>query len=370
MPTVRSSVPDGDVHAPSQDDVPHERAPLEHAPQADSRVEGPLVDRFGRPHHDLRISLTDRCSLRCTYCMPAEGVPWLARSTMLSTDEIVRVARVGVEMGITEIRLTGGEPLLRVDVVDVVRRLTALTGPHGSPEVSLTTNALRLPALASPLRDAGLSRVNVSLDTLDRGKFIELTRRDKLVETLAGLAAADAAGLHPVKINAVAMRGVNDDEVVALTRFAVDRGYQMRFIEQMPLDGGHTWDRTQMVTQKEILDRLTSAFTLTEVPGRGAAPAELWYVDGGPQTVGVIASVTAPFCAACDRLRLTADGQLRACLFAQDEVDVRAVVRDEALDDEAVADAFRRCLAGKKAGHGIGEPTFRQPDRPMSAIGG
>lgn len=332
-----------------------------------------LTDRFGRVHRDLRISLTDRCSLRCTYCMPADGVPWLARSTMLTTEEIVRVARVGVEHGITEIRLTGGEPLLRVDVVDVVRRLTALSGPSGSPEVSLTTNALRLPALASPLADAGLSRVNISLDTLDRARFIELTRRDRLVETLAGIAAADAAGLAPVKINAVAMRGVNDDEVVALTRFAVDRGYQMRFIEQMPLDGGHTWDRTAMVTQAEILERLTAEFTLTEVPARGSAPAELWTVDGGPATVGVIASVTAPFCGACDRLRLTADGQLRACLFSQGETDVRELVRSEdpAVDvDAAIADAYRRCLAGKKAGHDIDDPTFLQPTRPMSAIGG
>jgi len=333
-----------------------------------------LTDRFGRVHRDLRISLTDRCSLRCTYCMPADGVPWLARSTMLTTDEIVQVARVGVENGITEIRLTGGEPLLRVDVVDVVRRLTALTGPDGrSPEVSLTTNALRLPALASPLRDAGLSRVNISLDTLDRARFISLTRRDRLVETLAGIAAADAAGLRPVKLNAVAMRGVNDDEVVALTRFAVDRGYQMRFIEQMPLDGGHTWDRTEMVTQAEILARLHAEFTLTEVPGRGAAPAELWTVDGGPATVGVIASVSAPFCGSCDRLRLTADGQLRACLFSQGETDVRSLVRSEGSTadvDAAIADAYRRCLAGKKAGHDIDDPSFLQPTRPMSAIGG
>ncbi len=333
-----------------------------------------LTDRFGRVHRDLRISLTDRCSLRCTYCMPADGVPWLARSTMLTTDEIVQVARVGVENGITEIRLTGGEPLLRVDVVDVVRRLTALTGPDGrSPEVSLTTNALRLPALASPLRDAGLTRVNISLDTLDRARFISLTRRDRLVETLAGIAAADAAGLQPVKLNAVAMRGVNDDEVVALTRFAVDRGYQMRFIEQMPLDGGHTWDRTEMVTQAEILERLNAEFALTEVPGRGAAPAELWTVNGGPATVGVIASVTAPFCGSCDRLRLTADGQLRACLFSQGETDVRSLVRADgpAADiDAAIADAYRRCLAGKKAGHDIDDPSFLQPTRPMSAIGG
>ena len=341
--------------------------------RADAR-RGSLVDRFGRAHQDLRISLTDRCSLRCTYCMPADGVPWLARSTMLSTSELVRVARVGVDLGIREIRLTGGEPLLRVDVVDVVRRLTALSTPDGRPvEVSLTTNALRLPALAAPLRDAGLTRVNISLDTLDRARFAELTRRDRLVETLAGIAAADAAGLHPVKINAVAMRGVNDDEVVALTRFAVERGYQMRFIEQMPLDAGHTWDRTQMVSQAEVLDRLRGAFELTEVAGRGAAPAELWHVDGGPATVGVIASVSAPFCGACDRLRLTADGQLRACLFSQTEVDTREILRsgedDEAVDDGLVA-AFRQCLAGKKAGHDIDDPAFLQPRRPMSAIGG
>src|SRR4051812_19479714 len=329
-----------------------------------------LVDRFGRVHRDLRISLTDRCSLRCTYCMPADGVPWLARSTMLSTDEIVHVARVGVSLGITEIRLTGGEPLLRVDIVDVVRRLTALQGPSGcTPEVSLTTNALRLPGLASQLKDAGLSRVNISLDTLDRQKFLQLTRRDKLVETLAGIAAADAAGLHPVKINAVAMRGVNDDEVVALTRFAVDHGYQMRFIEQMPLDGGHTWDRAAMVTQDEILSRLTADFALTEVPGRGAAPAELWYVDGGPATVGVIASVTAPFCGACDRLRLTADGQLRACLFSQTETNVRGPLREGA-DDRALAELVLAEMWAKKAGHGIDRPDFEQPQRPMSAIGG
>src|SRR4051812_4676490 len=328
-----------------------------------------LVDRFGRVHRDLRISLTDRCSLRCTYCMPADGVPWLARSTMLSTDEIVHVARVGVELGITEIRLTGGEPLLRVDIVDVVRRLTALTGPSGSPEVSLTTNALRLPGLASELKDAGLSRVNISLDTLDRAKFHQLTRRDKLVETLAGVAAADAAGLHPVKINAVAMRGVNDDEVVALTGFAVERGYQMGFIEQMPLDAGPAWDRAERVPQAEILARLTAEFALTEVPGRGAAPAELWYVDGGPATVGVIASVTAPFCGACDRLRLTADGQLRACLFSQTETNVRGPLREGA-DDRALAELVLAEMWAKKAGHGIDRPDFEQPQRPMSAIGG
>ena len=332
-------------------------------------MSAPLVDRFGRGHRDLRISLTDRCSLRCTYCMPADGVPWLAGSTMLSTPEIVRVARVAVEAGVTEIRLTGGEPLLRADIVDVVARLATLEGEEGRVEVSLTTNALRLPGLAAPLRDAGLARVNVSLDTLDRERFATLTRRDRLHDTLAGIAAADSVGLSPIKLNAVAMRGVNDDEVVDLVRFAVERGYQMRFIEQMPLDAGHTWDRTTMVTQAEILERLRGAFRLEEVPGRGSAPAELWYVDGGPHTVGVIASVTAPFCGACDRVRLTADGQLRNCLFAQDETDLRTLMREGCSDAELDA-ALRAAIAGKKAGHGIDDPGFLQPRRPMSAIGG
>jgi cyclic pyranopterin phosphate synthase len=279
------------------------------------------------------------------------------------------VARVAVDLGITEMRLTGGEPLLRPDAVDVVRRLAALTGPMGSPEVSITTNALRLPALAGPLRDAGLARVNISLDTLDRERFTTLTRRDRLPQTLAGIAAAEAVGFSPIKLNAVVMRGVNDDEVVDLVRFAVGHGYEMRFIEQMPLDPGHTWDRTRMVTQGEILTRLRAAFDLVEVPGRGSAPAERWFVDGGPATVGVIASVSAPFCGSCDRVRLTADGQLRSCLFARTETDLRTLVRDGA-DDAALEAAFRSCVAGKKAGHDIDDPAFLQPDRPMSAIGG
>lgn len=337
----------------------------------------PLVDRFGRVHRDLRISLTDRCSLRCTYCMPAEGVPWLAGPTMLTTPELVRIAAVGVRLGISEIRLTGGEPLLRPDVVDVVRRLAALEGPTGRPEVSLTTNALRLPGLAGPLRDAGLARVNISLDTLDRDRFRALTRRDRLPQTLAGIAAAEAVGLAPIKLNAVVMRDVNEDDVVPLVRYALDHGYQMRFIEQMPLDPGHTWDRRRMVSQAEILDRLTAELSLTEVPGRGSAPAELWYVDGGPATVGVIASVSAPFCGACDRVRLTADGQLRACLFARSETDLRALLRAEGDDrgteedvDARLEAGFRACLASKRPGHDIDDPGFLQPDRPMSAIGG
>ncbi|WNM28336.1 GTP 3',8-cyclase MoaA [Demequina capsici] len=329
----------------------------------------PLADTFGRVHRDLRISLTDRCSLRCTYCMPADGVPWLRRDSLLTTDELVRVARVAVEAGITTLRLTGGEPLLRPDVVDVVARMAALEGPDGTPEISLTTNALKLPELAEPLVEAGLDRVNISLDTLRADRFLALTRRDRLDDTLAGIDAAVRAGLAPVKLNTVVMRGVNDDEIVDLAEFATTRGLHLRFIEQMPLDAGHTWDRGTMVEADEILDALTARWSLAERPGRGADPAQTWVLDGGPTTIGVIASVTRPFCGSCDRIRLTADGQVRACLFARTETDVRAVLRSGGSDSDVDA-AIRRCLLGKKAGHDIDDPGFLQPTRPMSAIGG
>lgn len=332
-------------------------------------VRGPLVDRFGRTHRDLRISLTDLCSLRCTYCMPAEGVPWLQRSSMLTTDELERVARVAAELGVTEIRLTGGEPLLRPDVVDVVRRLARLRGVAGPLDISMTTNGIRLPKLVDELVAAGLQRVNISLDTLDRERFHSLTRRDHLDEVIAGIRAARDAGLAPVKLNAVAMRGVNDDEIVDLVRFAHDEGVQMRFIEQMPLDPGHVWKRSEMVSGEEILDRLRGEFEISPVADRGASPAQLWRIDGTATTVGVIASVTAPFCGSCDRVRLTADGQLRNCLFARTESDLFALLRGGCSDDE-IADMLRLCITGKRAGHGIGDPDFVQPDRPMSAIGG
>ncbi len=334
----------------------------------------PLVDRFGRVHRDLRISLTDRCSLRCTYCMPAEGVEWLAKNSILTTDELVRIARVLARLGIVEVRLTGGEPLLRPDVVDVVARLSSIEGDNGPLDVSMTTNGLRLPQLAAPLRAAGLSRVNVSIDTLRADRFAALTRRDRLDDVLRGIAAARDAGFAPIKLNAVPMRGVNDDEVVDLVQFAVDHGAQMRFIEQMPLDAGHTWTRAAMVGSDEILERLSTRFTLTEVPGRGASPAQEYRVDGGPTTVGIIASVTAPFCGACDRVRLTADGQVRNCLFAREESDLLPLLRPAAdadpADDGEIADLLRRSIAGKRAGHGIDDPGFLQPQRPMSAIGG
>lgn len=325
-----------------------------------------LIDGFGRVHRDLRISLTDHCNLRCTYCMPAEGVPWLPRNTLLSPTELMRIVEVAVAEGVTEVRLTGGEPMLRPDVVAVVDAIHSI---ENAPEISITTNGIALPKLARPLADAGLSRVNVSLDTLDAARFKVLTRRARLDDVLEGIDAAKAAGLTPVKINSVLMRGINDDEAPALLRWAMENDLELRFIEQMPLDAGHTWSREGMITAAEILTALRKHYDLEPIPGRGAAPAEKYLVDGGPHTVGIIASVTMPFCGACDRLRLTADGQLRSCLFSATETDLRGPLRSGASDEE-VAAILHRCLAGKLAGHGINEPGFLQPPRPMSAIGG
>lgn len=330
----------------------------------------PLVDTHGRVHRDLRISLTDRCSLRCTYCMPEQGNAWLARTSILTLDEIVRVARLAARDGVTTFRLTGGEPLLRTDLAEIVRRLAAICGPDGRRvELAMTTNAIGLPARLPDLIDAGLGRLNISLDTLRRDRFRDLTRRDRLDEVLAGVAAAAASGLRPLKLNAVAMRGVNEDELVDLVAFALDHDAELRFIEQMPLDAGHTWDRTHMVTRDEILEALSSRWSLTPVPGRGGAPAERWMLDGGPQTVGVIASVTAPFCGDCDRLRLTADGQLRNCLFSTTEYDLLPLVRAGA-PDEDLDRMLRSCVRGKLPGHAINDPGFLQPARGMNAIGG
>ncbi|MET7376030.1 GTP 3',8-cyclase MoaA [Micromonospora arida] len=331
-------------------------------------TDGVLVDRYGRVARDLRVSLTDKCNLRCTYCMPAEGLPWLAGPELLSDEEIVRLVRVAVEqLGVTEVRFTGGEPLIRPGLVDIVTAVAALA-PR--PRISLTTNGIGLDRLAPALRAAGLDRVNVSLDTLDPDRFTKLTRRPRLDAVLAGLAGAAAAGLSPVKINSVLMRGVNEDEAPALLRFARDHEYQLRIIEQMPLDAQHGWARDTMVTAEEILASLRTVFDLSPDPAeRGAAPAETWLVDGGPARVGVIASVTRPFCGDCDRTRLTADGQVRACLFATEESDLRAALRTGADDDE-LARRWRTAMWGKRAGHGIDDPTFLQPTRPMSAIGG
>ena len=328
-----------------------------------------LADSYGRIATDLRISLTDRCNLRCTYCMPAEGLDWLPREDLLSDDEIVRLARIAVTgLGVTEIRLTGGEPLLRRGLPGLVAGMATL---RPRPEISLTTNGVGLARLAEPLRAAGLDRLNVSLDTLAPPVFKRLSRRDRLSDVLAGLAAAAAAGLSPVKVNTVLMRGVNDHEAPDLLAFCLERGYQLRFIEQMPLDAQHGWQRSEMVTADEILAALSVHYTLTpdDPSVRGAAPAETFVVNGGPATVGVIASVTRPFCGTCDRVRLTADGQIRNFLFARAESDLRTPLRAGASDQE-IADQWTRAVAVKLPGHGINDPGFLQPSRPMSAIGG
>ena len=328
-----------------------------------------LADSYGRVATDLRVSLTDRCNLRCAYCMPAEGLDWLPSPTLLTDDEVVRLARIGVELlGITEVRFTGGEPLLRRGLPSIIARTAAL---RPRPEISLTTNGIGLERLAGTLRAAGLDRINVSLDTLRPAVFRELSKRDRLDDVLAGLAGAAAAGLTPVKVNAVLMRGVNDGEAVPLLRFCLAHSYQLRFIEQMPLDAQHGWRRENMMTAAEIMDALSPEFSLTpdESTVRGSAPAETFLVDGGPGRVGVIGSVTRPFCGACDRVRLTADGQIRNCLFAREESNLRDPMRTGASDAELAA-LWRQAVASKLPGHGINDPGFLQPARPMSAIGG
>jgi cyclic pyranopterin phosphate synthase len=326
-----------------------------------------LVDGFGRVHTDLRVSLTDRCNLRCTYCMPAEGLEWLPAPELLTDDELVRVIGIAVrDLGITEIRLTGGEPLLRRGLVDLVRRLAELT-PR--PGLSMTTNGIGLARVVRDLAAAGLDRVNVSLDTLSPQTFVDLARRDRLADVLAGLDGAREFGLVPVKVNTVLMRGINDHEALDLLHYCLERGFALRFIEQMPLDAQHGWDRSMMVSADEVMAALSSEHELTPVGGRGSSPAEEFLVDGGPATVGIIASVSRPFCGSCDRVRLTADGQVRNCLFAREESDLRTALRAGA-DDAQIAECIRTSIAGKRAGHGIDDPSFLQPDRPMSAIGG
>jgi cyclic pyranopterin phosphate synthase len=328
-----------------------------------------LADSFGRVATDLRVSLTDRCNLRCDYCMPPEGLEWLPKPELLTDDEVIRLIRIGVErLGITEVRFTGGEPLLRRGLPGIVERTAALA-PR--PEISLTTNALGLNKTATTLRAAGLDRINVSLDTLRPEVFRKLARRDRLPDVLGGLAAAAEAGLTPVKVNTVLMRDLNDSEPVSLLRYCIDRGYELRFIEQMPLDAQHGWKRSEMIAAEEILAALSEQFTLTpdDPRERGSAPAEAYIVDGGPARVGVIASVTRPFCGSCDRVRLTADGQVRNCLFARSESDLRGALRAGASDQE-LAERWRAAVSVKLPGHGIDDPTFLQPDRPMSAIGG
>ena len=323
-----------------------------------------LVDSYGRVHRDLRISVTDRCNFRCTYCMPEEGMAWLDRADVLSFEEIERVTRLLVERyGFDSIRLTGGEPTVRAHLSVLVGKLAALPA-----DLALTTNGATLSTLAADLADAGLDRVNISLDTLRPERFLELTRRDQLDDVLDGIDAALAAGLEPVKINAVVMRDVNDDEVVALAELGRDRGVTMRFIEFMPLDAQGAWRRDQVVPAEEIVAAIDAVYPL-EAIGRDHEPAERWRYRDGAGEIGVIPSVTRAFCDTCDRVRLTADGQLRACLFATEETDLLGPMRAGATDDD-LAVLIEATVAGKWAGHGIEQVTFVRPARSMSQIGG
>lgn len=303
--------------------------------------------------------------------MPHDFAAWMPSEDLLTTEELMTILEVGIDAGIDEVRLTGGEPLLRPDIVEIVARINSLPNP---PKLSLTTNGIRLAALAQPLKDAGLERVNISLDTLSAERFKAMTFRDRFDDVLKGIKSARDADLTPIKINTVLMPGVNDDEAVGLLKWALDEGLKLRFIEQMPLDAGGVWDRSTMVTADDVFHALNPVFSLTPVEARGSAPAEEFLVNGGPETVGIIASVTRPFCGSCDRLRLTSDGQLRSCLFATKEMDLRSVLRESDDSDEAkraeIALRFGKTVLSKLPGHGINDPSFIQPARPMSAIGG
>jgi cyclic pyranopterin phosphate synthase len=324
-----------------------------------------LLDSFGRVHNNLRISVTDRCNLRCTYCMPEE-VTFLDRGELLSFEEIVRFVRVAVPLGIDKIRLTGGEPLMRRDLAVLVRMLSQVAGIR---DIGLTTNGVLLADHAQALYDAGLRRINISLDTLDPGRFRQLARRDGLEQVIAGILAAKKAGFEPIKVNAVSIRGITEHEVVALGKFAREHGLEMRFIEYMPIGADH-WERDKVYFAHEILEQLETIAPL--VPAEDydpRAPAmEFRYTDGGGR-VGIIASISRPFCLKCNRVRLTADGKLRNCLFALDEVDIKGLLRGGAAD-EPIADAIRRNVAEKWEGHEINTARFIKPLRTMHAIGG
>jgi cyclic pyranopterin phosphate synthase len=329
-----------------------------------------LIDPFGRLIEDLRISITDRCNFRCTYCMPEEGMDWLPRSAVMRFEEIERLVRIFVERyGVRGVRLTGGEPTVRAHLSELVARLAAIQGPHGPLDLAMTTNGATMRQLAEPLRNAGLRRVNISLDTLDRAKFEQMTRRDELVRVLDGIEAAKEAGFDPVKINAVIERGVNDDEIVDLATYGRERGVEVRFIEFMPLDADGHWVNDQVVGQDEIVAAIDAVYPLEQLPARGAAPADRFrYLDGGG-TVGVIPTVTKPFCGDCDRVRLTAEGQFRTCLFATQEFDLLTAMRNGESDDH-LAERIEAAVATKWAGHRINQVNFIRPGKSMSQIGG
>jgi GTP 3',8-cyclase len=325
----------------------------------------PLTDTFGRVHRDLRISITDRCNFRCTYCMPEEGMVWQPRDELLTYEEIERVARVFVDrFGIDAIRLTGGEPTVRAHLPVLIGKLAPLVD-----DLALTTNGASLRLLADDLVAAGLRRVNVSLDSLRRERFHAITKRDDLFRVLDGIDAALEAGLRPVKVNCVVMRGVNDDELVDFARFGRSNGVEVRFIEFMPLDAQRAWTNDQVVGRDEILERIGTVHALAAVDTDGSEPAQRFrYLDGLGE-IGIIPTVTHAFCDACDRVRLTAEGQLRNCLFANDETDLRKLLRS-GVPDDAIATAIEAGVAAKRAGHLINQPVFLRPSRSMSQIGG
>lgn len=330
-----------------------------------------LIDRYGRTVRDLRISVTDRCNFRCTYCMPEEGLNWLDRAEVLTFEEIERVARICVErFGVDSLRLTGGEPTVRAHLPQLIERLTGLRLEDGrKPDIALTTNGATLRNIATELRDAGLDRINVSLDSLQRERFLAMTRRDELDNVLAGITEAVATGFDKVKVNTVVERGTNDDEILDLATFGRDRGVEVRFIEFMPLDATNEWERQKVVTQDEIVAAIGEVFPLEQIPARGAAPADRWRYLDGRGTVGVIPSVSQPFCGDCDRVRITSDGQFRTCLFATNEFDLRAIMRNGGTDDE-MAQVIIDAVATKWAGHQINQVNFIRPNRSMSQIGG
>ena len=330
-----------------------------------------LVDSFGRVVRDLRISVTDRCNFRCTYCMPAEGMTWLDRAEVLTYEEIERVARICVEtFGVDSLRLTGGEPTVRAHLPQLISKLAALRLPDGTkPDIALTTNGATLRNIALELRNAGLDRINVSLDSLKPERFFAMTRRDELHNVLAGITEAQIAGFSPMKVNVVVERGANDDEILDLVRYGRDNNVEVRFIEFMPLDATNEWERNRVVSQDEIVATIAAEFPLELMPARGAAPADRWRFLDGKGTVGVIPSVTHPFCGDCDRVRLTSDGQFRTCLFATDESDIRSLLRNGGTDAE-IAELIQVAVGAKWAGHQINQVNFIRPNRSMSQIGG
>ena len=329
---------------------------------------GPLVDGFGRVHTDLRVSVTDRCNIRCFYCMPNENVVFKPRHELLTFEEIERFVRTCAALGVRKIRLTGGEPLVRRDLPSLVARLAAI---DGIVDLALTTNGLLLAEQAAALKAGGLRRLNISLDALDADTFRKIARRDGFERVLAGIEAARRAGFDPIKLNAVAIRGLTEDQIVPLGRFARDRGLELRFIEFMPLDAEGNWNNEQVLSGDEILTRLTAAFGPLEpiAPDHPGQPASDYrFVDGGG-VVGFINPVTQPFCESCNRLRLTAEGQVRNCLFSIEEWDARALLRGDATDEQ-LACLIRAAVGAKRAGHGINQDDFLRPARAMFQIGG